>query len=211
MNQYRKDRKDFNKDVGLYHSEDEDEEPKKPRRFGGKTLEQRKAEDPMDLSSTRRRLLMPDPNDPLDPNNIEKMLEARMKSRKSESADFTDEEDRRSTSSRASNTGEDWLAMAARAAQMSKELSLLDAEPVDHVKFDKVYNDVLEKKKSISPPSEEDDDFEEEETNKVQMRRQLSKESLKSSDSAEKPKFRSRFLDKVRGTIDPKTKDLTQR
>ena len=33
----------------------------------------------MDLTSTRRRLLMPDPNDPLDPANIDKMLEERMK------------------------------------------------------------------------------------------------------------------------------------
>ena len=35
----------------------------------------------MDLTATRRRLMMPDPNDPLDPANIDKMLEDRRKSR----------------------------------------------------------------------------------------------------------------------------------
>ena len=47
--------------------------------------------------------------------------------------------------------------MAARAAQMSQELSRLDAAPVDHDKFDRVYNDVLEggSAQSRSPPSDE--------------------------------------------------------
>ena len=85
MREYASSRREFNKEVGLptYDSDDSDEE-KKPRKkksykIGGKTLEERKAEDPMDLTSTRRRLLMPDPNDPLDPANIDKMLEARLK------------------------------------------------------------------------------------------------------------------------------------
>ena len=74
MNQYRSDRKQFNKDVGMYESDEEEEKPQ-TRRIGGKTLEQRLAEDPMDLTATRRRLHMTDPDDPLDPNNIEKLLE----------------------------------------------------------------------------------------------------------------------------------------
>ena len=83
MGQYLVDRKNFNKDVGLYESSDEDEPKSKPKRkIGGKTLDERKSEDPMDLTSTRRRLMMSDPNDPLDPENIEKMLEKRMKQRK---------------------------------------------------------------------------------------------------------------------------------
>ena len=84
MREYASSRIQFNKEVGLptYDSDsDEDEKPKKKKNYkiGGKTLAERQAEDPMDLTSTRRRLLMSDPNDPLDPANIDKMLEARMK------------------------------------------------------------------------------------------------------------------------------------
>lgn len=211
MNQYRTDRKTFNKDVGMYPETDsDDDEPKVKtgRKIGGKTLEQRKLEDPLDLTATRRRLHMTDPNDPLDPNNIEKMLEERLRQRKS-STTPNDEDDRKSSGSRSSNAGEDWLAMAARAAQMSQELSRLDAEPVDHVKFDKVYNDVLENKKSTSPPSE-DEDFVDDELPKYQINRTHSKESFKSTSDTEKPKFRSRFLDKIRGTIDEDTKSKDQ-
>ena len=86
MREYASSRIQFNKEVGLptYDSDsDEDEKPKKKKSYkiGSKTLEERQAEDPMDLTSTRRRLLMPDPNDPLDPANIDKMLEARLKVR----------------------------------------------------------------------------------------------------------------------------------
>ena len=79
---------------------------------------------------------MPDPTDPLDPANIEKMLEARMKARRASEAgaDSDDARSNVSTSSKASRTGEDWLAMAARAAEMSAELSALDAEPIDNEK-----------------------------------------------------------------------------
>ena len=75
----------------------------------------------MDLSATRRRLMMPDPNDPLDPANIDKMLEQRRKSRIAKSSDDeTSSRPQSRASSKASGTGEDWLAMAARAAQMSQ-------------------------------------------------------------------------------------------
>ena len=83
MRQYASSRHQFNKDVGVYSDSDEDDEPKprkkKDFKIGGKSLAERQAEDPMDLTATRRRLLMPDPNDPLDPANIDKMLEQRLK------------------------------------------------------------------------------------------------------------------------------------
>lgn len=45
MSKYKKDRKQFNKEVGMYESPDEDEKLlKKARKIGGKTLEERKAE-----------------------------------------------------------------------------------------------------------------------------------------------------------------------
>jgi len=162
MAQYSSNAKKFNKDVGLENEDFSDEEEKlekarkggkrcknkivisddedfdvpksKPvRKIGGKTLSERQNEDPLDLTKTRHRLLMPDPSDPLDPANIEKMLEARMKARRaSEAGDSDDARSNVSTSSKASRTGEDWLAMAARAAEMSAELSALDAEPIDN-------------------------------------------------------------------------------
>ena len=176
MREYASSRHQFNKDVGVYSDSDDDDEvvvkPRKKKDFkiGGKSLAERKAEDPMDLTATRRRLLMPDPNDPLDPANIDKMLEQRMKvhffrcfftqfintkERKRENGQASRESSR--PSSRVSGTGEDWLAMAARAAQMSQELSRLDAAPIDQDKFDRVYNDVLEgsSAQSRSPPSDE--------------------------------------------------------
>ncbi|CBY34633.1 unnamed protein product [Oikopleura dioica] len=223
--------KKFNKDVGLENEDFSDEEEKlekarkggkrcknkivisddedfdvpksKPvRKIGGKTLSERQNEDPLDLTKTRHRLLMPDPSDPLDPANIEKMLEARMKARRaSEAGDSDDARSNVSTSSKASRTGEDWLAMAARAAEMSAELSALDAEPIDNEKFDRVYNDVLEKKKSTTPESDEDDLSDEDEFEAPPKRQ--SKESNNSA-SENAPKFRSRFLDKVRGSISEK-------
>ena len=133
------------KKIVLSDEDDDDEfKPKRvPRKFGGKTLEERQKEDPLDLTKTRHRLLMPDPNDPLDPANIEKMLEARMKARRTSEAGESDD-DRGScvsTSSKASRTGEDWLEMAARAAKMSAELSALDAEPIDNAKVRIVFDE----------------------------------------------------------------------
>jgi len=225
MAQYSSNAKKFNKDVGYNNDEfsDEDEKletarkgrksskkrtddedfdlpktTKPPRKIGGKTLSERKNENPLDLTKTRHRLLMADPTDPLDPANIEKMLEARMKARRASEAgaDSDDARSSVSTSSKASRTGEDWLAMAARAAEMSAELSALDAEPIDNEKFDRVYNDVLEKKKSTTPESEVDD-FSDENDFEAPPKRQ----SKESNSSENAPKFRSRFLDKVRGTI----------
>jgi hypothetical protein len=60
-----------------------------------------------------------------------------------------------------------------------------------------VYNDVLEKKKSTTPESDVDD-FSDEDDFEAPPKRQ-SKESNENA-----PKFRSRFLDKVRGTISEK-------
>ena len=174
---------------------------KKGKLIAGKTLEQRKQEDPMDLSSTRRRLMMPDPDDPLDPANIDKMLAKRMKDRKAaEGIDDDDVMDRpvSRSSSRASNAGEDWLAMAARAAQMSQELSKLDAAPIDQDKFDRVYNDVLTGTASGSPPSDPSED-EDEDFDKFSS---TPSSNTKPEPIQEKPKFRSRFLDRVRGKID---------
>ena len=74
----------------------------------------------MDLTATRRRLMMPDPNDPLDPANIDKMLEDRRKSRLGASDEENNSRPASRASSKASGTGEDWLAMAARAAKMSQ-------------------------------------------------------------------------------------------
>ena len=176
----------------------------KGKLIAGKTLEQRKQEDPMDLSSTRRRLMMPDPDDPLDPANIDKMLAKRMKDRKAAEG-IDDDLDRpvSRSSSRASNAGEDWLAMAARAAQMSQELSKLDAAPIDQDKFDRVYNDVLTGTASGSPPSDPSDD-DEEDFDKFSS---PPSSHTKPEPVTDKPKFRSRFLDRVRGKIESESPD----
>ena len=62
-----------------------------------------------------------------------------------------------------------------------------------------MYNDVLEKKKSTTPESD-DDDFSDEDDFEAPPKRQ----SKESNSSENAPKFRSRFLDKVRGTISEK-------
>ena len=62
-----------------------------------------------------------------------------------------------------------------------------------------MYNDVLEKKKSTTPESDVDD-FSDEDDFEAPPKRQ----SKESNSSENAPKFRSRFLDKVRGTISEK-------
>ena len=80
----------------------------------------------------------------------------------------------------------------------------MDAQPVDHDKFDQVYNDVLEKKKSVSPESDEEDfSYSRKPVGKIES-------SPEEEPATSKPKFRSRFLDKVRGTLDDDSSSKAQ-
>ena len=110
--------------------------------------------------------------------------------------------------------------MAARAAQMSQELSRLDAAPIDQDKFDRVYNDVLEgsnSNQSRSPPSDEvrffrfftiSDQILKQDSDNDEFTMPVRNQPTEETDN--KPRFRSRFLDKVRGKIDDKPEKDTK-